>query len=340
MLPCCLLASLLLPLAALDGNGFAPQGDPSYGLADHPAREVLTDAHDVFNDDFWNLSEDQKKQARILEGKLAKKFRDEAGMPSVNRMYSDALIMAQFRALLTDGQQAVYDVILGPDEKLAQTLRHVEEGIFTLGREIDGLSASEREKAIALLQSAAKRLKADPQTATASPDDFFLAKVMPEFGAILSDAHREKYAPMLQERLRKMQVALTTEHLRRIAISAMERTETASGGLADDLGALAADLDPLFFLMGGSKVEIPADFTMRSAREKADWVNQNTDFVFLGADKNRIGPFVIAYIKPELAKEGNRFALADGNVHALDIAASAKLIAELQARQNASLKQE
>ncbi len=340
-----LAASLAFSLAAL---GATYAWGESKNPKDDRAADASADVHDVFTaiaKDF-RLSANQLKKVADLEAQLAKEFKAQPDLAPRTREAFKTKVMPRFRALLTGGQQAVYDLALDEkaDKNLLKTLQNVQKAFFEIGHELGELSESEQTRVDVLLKTVAKEFKADPKNMPASRDDFF-TKILPRFRAALSAKHQAQYDAMLKKQMDGAQTMLSSVRLRNLMMTALIGAQSNRGLLPANLGALAVENTPETFLIGGSKTPVPADFAKKSAKEKADWANQNTDFVYLGGGQNanRLNQsFVLAYIKPELAKDGNHFVLADCSVQNFDAATSAKIIAELQAGQNPapSLKRE
>jgi hypothetical protein len=91
------------------------------------------------------------------------------------------------------------------------------------------------------------------------------------------------------------------------------------------------------FLVGGATTQPSAAPAEQDAQHQAKWVSKNADFIYLAAGKNFSqlpSPFVVAYIKPAAAKDGNMFLLDDGSVVKLTAEQSAPIVAELQGGHN------
>jgi len=104
------------------------------------------------------------------------------------------------------------------------------------------------------------------------------------------------------------------------------------------LGALIKnDLAPKTFLEGGSAQAIPVDWSKWDTERQVEWVNQNTDFDYLGSGKKLIemDVAVVAYVKPAKSTHGNAILLGNGSVILVRDAVQADtIIAELKAGKN------
>ena len=135
--------------------------------------------------------------------------------------------------------------------------------------------------------------------------------------------------------------ANTTTHtrLRQIGTVAIRYGETRNGLMPPDLGTMVAQglLLPHEAFSGWSTTQIPADLKTRGPQAIAEWINQNTDFVYIGAGRKNgdlDANFVVAYAKTTPAAIGMTFLLADGHVEYCPVAQSARILAELKAGTN------
>jgi hypothetical protein len=214
-------------------------------------------------------------------------------------------------------------------------LENIHETLEELGRAVGGLSPEQQAKLDALEKALAEKVKADAEELNRlrSPSHELLG----QFRAILTPEQQTKLDARLQAARQRAMAMHSAARLRQIGMAAIMHAMDRRGELPADLGSLSQVAEAQTFFAGNSPTTVPADMPKRDAKEQAAWVNQNTDFVWLGAGKTlakQPATFVLAYIKPERATFGNSFLLADGSVHTLSVEVSAKVVADLVAGKN------
>jgi len=144
---------------------------------------------------------------------------------------------------------------------------------------------------------------------------------------------------LIGESQHRMAAILNSNHLKQIGLASILYANDHKGTLPATQGGLLETLEgnPDIFLAAGSKAKAPDDFATMDAPKRADWVNKNSDVIYLAGGKNLNqlpAGSVVAYIKPESATLGNNFLLSDGSVFQEDAATSEKIIAELKDGRN------
>ncbi len=228
-------------------------------------------------------------------------------------------------------------VALADDASDAQHVQQMMEGMHgqlaELTESLGGFSDEQKQKLTALESSMADKLKANPKMEPRDVRD----QAMAGFREILTPDQQKKFDNMLAESARMMASIVTGSHLKLIGVALMSFANDHQGKLPGNLGALADQkLDPKTYLTGDSKTTVPADFDKLEADQKAEWIDAKTGFTFIagGKDLSKLGPAVIAYVKPRAAAGPNNFLLADGSVLAEDAVTSEKIITELKDGKN------
>jgi hypothetical protein len=200
---------------------------------------------------------------------------------------------------------------------------------------VGGLSADQKPKLDALEATLAAKIKADP---TASPATL-REPAMEGFRAILTPEQQTKFDKVMAESRRRVFSLLNSNHLKQFGLALIMCSNDHRGDLPASQGALLKYLDakPDVFLAAGSKNKVPDDFKTMDAAKQADWVDKNSEVIYLAGGKvfgQLPAGSVMAYTKPEAATLGNNFLLSDGSVFQQDEATSKKIIAELTAGTN------
>jgi hypothetical protein len=202
-----------------------------------------------------------------------------------------------------------------------------------MGEAVGGLSKDQQAKLAVVEKDIAAKVKADPAVAQ-SPS--FRGDVIRQFREVLTAEQQTRLDKMMARSDALRANLQTIARLKQIGLAAMIYANDHGGKLPPDLGALAGQsLSPDTFLAGGSKTEVPKDLAKQDAKKQADWVNEHTDFVYLGAGKesNKLpATFVLAYLKA--GGEEAPLLFADGSVHAYSAKVTAKVTAELKSGAN------
>jgi prepilin-type processing-associated H-X9-DG protein len=114
-------------------------------------------------------------------------------------------------------------------------------------------------------------------------------------------------------------------NLRQIGLAMHMYANENRGRYPADLGTLALmDLNPVVFVspMGGKTV--PQNVVQGNAEQQKAWINQNADYVYLGAGRGVNDPdtagTIVAYEKPETTRgQGTNILFADGHVEWLPV---------------------
>jgi len=198
---------------------------------------------------------------------------------------------------------------------------------------VGGLSTEEQDRVDDLEVSLASELKAHPEKL--DQPIALRHEVLARFRAALSPVHQKKYDDLMADTIRKRDDQTTSEHLKQIGVAAMLYSREHSDALPPDLVTLVSkSMGPEIFLAGGATTQPSAD---EDAQHQAKWVAQNAEFIYLAAGKTFSGlpsGFVVAYVKPAAARDGNSFLLDDGTVVKLTPEQSAPVVAELQGGHN------
>jgi prepilin-type processing-associated H-X9-DG protein len=90
------------------------------------------------------------------------------------------------------------------------------------------------------------------------------------------------------------------------------------GNYPPDLGTLTMteDIGPIVFLCPDSNKSLPKDMDNMTPEQKADWVNRNSDYVYVGQDMNFNGPpdRVVMYENIQDHGQGMNMLYGDGHV--------------------------
>ncbi len=219
-------------------------------------------------------------------------------------------------------------------DKVQQMTEGMHEAFMEFGEMVGGLSAEQKTKVDALEKKLSARLKANPSEA----DDAraFQQKAMGQFREILTAEQKAKFDEQMHASAERAAVVLTGSNLRQIGMAAMKYAGDHKDVLPPKLGALvSATLEPRMFLAGNSTTKLPANLDKFDAKAKAVWVNENSDFVWLGAAKKQAdlpANFVLAYVK--VAAPQKSFLMGDGSVQTLDPDPAAKVEADLKLGKN------
>jgi hypothetical protein len=217
------------------------------------------------------------------------------------------------------------------DEQVAtQTIDSMHKELGKLGREIGGLTDDEWTKIDTWEAQLDQKIKADPGKTQGRE---FEQSSMKEYRALLNADHQKKFDEAMARSQKIAQRIVSSISLKNVGVAGMLWSTDHNGNFAPDLGSLAAaeHMSANVFLAGGSKTRIPDDWETMVAKAKADWTNKNSDFVYLGAGQKTAGDsgFVVAYIKPELATDGNQFLMGDGSVQTKTADQSKAIVADL-----------
>jgi prepilin-type processing-associated H-X9-DG protein len=80
---------------------------------------------------------------------------------------------------------------------------------------------------------------------------------------------------------------------------------------------LKQDISPQVFIAAGSGKQLPPNFDTLTPEQKAAWIEQNGDYVYLGKGKNNTLPAdqPLAHEKPEVNQgQGMNILFGDGHV--------------------------
>jgi prepilin-type processing-associated H-X9-DG protein len=129
-------------------------------------------------------------------------------------------------------------------------------------------------------------------------------------------------APALNKARDSANHVKSTSNLRQIGLGCIMYANEHNGAFPPDLGSLVKtqDLAVDTFVSPQGQGQVPADLRGQKAEDQAAWVNQNADYVYLGAGKNlTIGAdTAIAYEKSGTGKDGTtNVVFADGHVEAV-----------------------
>lgn len=199
----------------------------------------------------------------------------------------------------------------------------LHEGLAMLAAKVGGLSPAQQAKVDALEKELEKL---PPQQGS--------AELIPKFSAILTPAQRTKFDAFIAEQNAKMKQALTGMRLKMLSLSILRYQNAHGLTYPPKLSALAGPgLDLNNFVSAESNIKAPADLAAKPAEIQAQWVEKNSDYVYLFNGKNADALFTIAYSPAGLGQ----FLNIDGSVYAApSAAAAAKWIAELKAGKNPS----
>jgi hypothetical protein len=217
-----------------------------------------------------------------------------------------------------------------PDQIVAE----MHEGFEEISKELGGLTDDEKTKLAAMEKKVGDELKADPKKAESRD---FEESTFTDFRGVLNADHQKKFDDMMAKMKQRAGQASNASHLHQIGLMALLYENDHQQKIPPDLGALSEEMaTPEVFLTSDSKTKAPADWKTMDDKAKAEWINKNTDFVYLANGKT--GPldanFVMSYIKPELATGGNAFLMGDGRVLTKSAEESKPVIEELKAGKN------
>ena len=215
-----------------------------------------------------------------------------------------------------------------------QIVADMHEGFQEISQELGGLTDDEKTKLAAMEKKVGDDLKADPKKADSRD---FEESTFTDFRNVLNADHQKKFDVMMAKMKQRANQAKNASSLHQIGLMAILYENDHQQKIPADMGALAeegggADV----FITADSKTKTPTDWKTMDNKAKADWINKNTDFVYLAGGKT--GPlsseFVMGYIKPELATGGNAFLMGDGRVLTKSDEESKPIVEELKAGKN------
>lgn len=214
-----------------------------------------------------------------------------------------------------------------------EVMENVHGNLAKMGEAVGGLSKEQQAKLVALEKTIAAKVKADPAVAEAPS---FRPDVIRQFRDILTPDQQGKLDKLMGHSDALRAGLQTGNRLKQIGLAAILYANDHGGKLPPDLGSLVSkDFPPENFLAGGSKTEVPKGLATQDPKKQAGWVNQHSDFVYLGAGKETgkvPTTFVLAY--PKAPGEEAPFLLADGSVQTYKGEQAAKVVAELKAGTN------
>jgi hypothetical protein len=194
------------------------------------------------------------------------------------------------------------------------------------------ITDAEKPKMTEIEDNAVARVKADPMMLM---DKEFQKSVMTDIRAVLSPEQQKQIDHMLAEE----KMARTGSSLHQLGLAMLLYENDNSQATPPDLGALVAEkLDPATFLTYESATKTPDDWAKMDDKAKAEWINKNSDFVYVGGGKksaDEAANFVVAYIKPDASPDGsNAFLMGDGSVQQRPADVSKAIIEEVKAGKN------
>ncbi len=213
-----------------------------------------------------------------------------------------------------------------------QAIAAVHNTFQKLPQDLGVLSDAEKTQLAAIEKTADDQLKADPSKIS---DQSFSQSMIAQVRGALSAEHQKAFDGLVAKDAE--QVALIKNGNKLVLLNAPIVLGARNGKFPSDLGSVLDDsMAPELFLTVDSKTKPPAEWKTMDAKAKAQWVNANTDFVYLGSDPSlKPGNLsVLGYIKPEASSGGNVFMLSDGRVLSESADDSAAIIAELKAGKN------
>jgi hypothetical protein len=203
-----------------------------------------------------------------------------------------------------------------------------------MGKGVDGITDDQKAKLAVIRKSADDAIKDDM---TKINDPKFKESLASQYRDVLT-ADQQKTFDLNMVEAAKLETKAKTESNLYYVGAAFKYFPTVDEKGAADLGALSdQQITPEDFLVADSKTKVPADWNDMTPAARKDWVNKNTDFVYLGGGLKRadIKPeTVMAYVKPEVYPDGNEFLMGDGSVRAKSAEDSKKIIAELKDGKN------
>ncbi len=145
-------------------------------------------------------------------------------------------------------------------------------------------------------------LATDPMSMGAAQPAVMMSILLPALNKAREQANRVKSA----------------SNLRQIGLAGLMYANAQNGKFPQDLGALfeTQDLSPVVFVNPSTKTELPPDFGNLTKPQQKKWIDDNSDYMWLGAGKSSTGgaDVVIACEKPEGSTVGLNMLFADGHV--------------------------
>jgi hypothetical protein len=217
----------------------------------------------------------------------------------------------------------------GPTSESAEKIIHDE--IADITKELEISDKVELDKIAALEKTLVAELKADPSIRK-TPE--FTKSFIKRYGDCLTGEDLKKFNQMMAMSMKYALELKTATNLRQVG-NALIGFMANSGKWPDDLGVLSfTTLAPDTFLVGGSKTQVPANWSDLSNQDRAKWIKDNTDFVYLKPTIEGNAGLVIAYIKPDISPDTNILLMANITVHRLDAQHNKAVIDELKAGKN------
>lgn len=215
-----------------------------------------------------------------------------------------------------------------------QMIQGLHEQLDELSAVVGGLAADQKTQLSSIESSIGEKIKADPNATPATLRE----EVIGEFRAILTTDQQKKFDDILAQSRKRAVSIHDSSNLKQIGLALQMYADQHKGALPADQGALVQIITGgQVFLTTDSKTKVPDGFDQLDAATRANWVNKNSEFIYLGRGKPLDTlPYgtVVAYIKPEVATLGNSLLMADGAVYHEEPAAADKIIAELTAGKN------
>lgn len=222
------------------------------------------------------------------------------------------------------------------DLKLKAMVESMHQAFASFINTVNGLSVEEQDKVDDLEVSVARDLKAHPEKM--DHPAALRKEVLAKFRDALSPNHQKKYDELMADIYRKRDAQTTSEHLKQIGVAAMLYSRDHGDAMPPDLATLVSkSLGSEIFLAGGATTQPSSDPKEQDVQHQAKWVTQNAEFIYMAAGKNFSqlpDSFVVAYVKPAAAKDGNTFLLDDGSVVKLTPEQAVGVVAELQSGKN------
>jgi hypothetical protein len=223
-----------------------------------------------------------------------------------------------------------------PGGNVDQMLARMHDELEMVGKEIGGYTDEEKTKLAAHEKKITDEVKADPKKLE-NPQ--FKQSAITGIRDILTPEHQKKFDMMVTAMTQRKVQVLNSSNLHQISLLAIAYNSDHAGKSAPDLGTLVAgapNSKPQMVLTADSKTAVPDDWKKMDPKARAEWVNKNTDFVYLAGGKTGSvdADFVVAYIKPDATAEGNAFMMGDGRVVAKTAEEAKAVIDELVAGKN------
>jgi hypothetical protein len=211
-------------------------------------------------------------------------------------------------------------------------MRNVHENLSKMAEAVGGLSDEQGARLAALEKGIDARIKADP----AMPQGpSFRTDVVKQFREILAADQQTKFDKIMAESAVRGREIHTGLHLKEIGLAAVMYANDHKDQLPPDLGTLVSQsVEPEKFLAAGSKTKVPEGFAALDSARQAAWVNEHTEFVYLGAGKQMSGLGLFVLACPKDAGQSQSFLFADGSVQTFNAEQTARMIAELKAGTN------